>query len=460
MPCPDPFDLELVYPLDAFVQRLDAILLAQGLPLPSWSTLDPWTIHAYFPPEIRAYGYRLATVRVEPDWQLLRIMNDDLGEELDWDVVCRSRADALALLLGAADLQPLYLTHAEESPDGRLRLFVGDAVAAEIERLPFGAAPPGLVRRVASAIKAASIDNRRGAMAALGRIAGLEALAQEAWNPETTRRDLMALSPHALAVLLRRFVRGVLGRDVPLHVAQEMTARLFHADSWNHFVAFYKEGLCVHSPAVLYHEGGLTAYRSLPEAIAAFSLLARQRPDLTVGCKWKTHPSTAFELTLAEPYDPFGPRHAKTASCGYGLKHTHGAVSGDYLVAARSILAAGDGPSAALAAYFGVDEGIERQWAHSCGRCFPDGVQTQRIGRWLFALTFEDGRPYGIEIREVRSDGVVSTERRYLLVYKAGVHYRNGEITMLYDTDAEQLRDVWTRGQVEAFQTFSGLHVG
>lgn len=442
--------------IDRFLRNLCASLQSHGYPQLIVTDGPRNAIEEYFPPEAIAYGFLLAEGKREPDWHLIEWAPNPQLREYDCSpVACHSQLDALAYLLEECDRLPLYFTHAEPSAGGGIRFFSDSGLVAEISPLPFASCPTSLHSRAASALHKVSVDNFDRALHRLADIQGFEDITDISMgNVYEGNCKLLCFSPRALAWQMRRLLRDQLALEVRLHEAQEFTAAAFQSKSWNHFVSPHKKGLCTYAPAVVNGEtlAGRTYYRSYPEAVAAFSLLARQYPNHRMYASWPP-----FTLWLAANYGPL-PRYPNpAASCAYAPVQR--AWAEQYNKAAAEILDSELGVSEALRLYCGASEHVERRWALSWARRYGKDARTIRIGRWLLCVISHLGHPHGIEIREVMPGEVVSTQERYVRYKEARANYARGTFLFSDHGSSELITDDWTKQQVNAFATFTGLKV-
>lgn len=217
--------------------RIARYLAKHGMPVPEQQALQKVLLERFDDIDYLAAGWLLEK-KDTSDWHAV------ITGEVDCDLsryplqAAPTLNDALASVLEICDRERIFPTNVDRLPDG-IRLWVRDKMFADIRRIRFETCQPKHCQRVQNALKGVRVHGENERMVAklrsLPGFASIEfRLGQD--HHQEPRGNLLLPFPANWAKAMMAAMES-LGAPVKHHIAQELVARLFGADSWQHLVA-------------------------------------------------------------------------------------------------------------------------------------------------------------------------------------------------------------------------------
>ncbi len=217
--------------------RIARYLAKHGMPVPEQQALQKVLLDRFDDIDYLAAGWLLEKEDTS-DWHAV------ITGEVDCDLsryplqAAPTLTDALASVLEICDRERIFPTDVDRLPDG-IRLRVRDKIFADIRRMRFEAYQPKHCQRLQNALKGVRVHGENERMEAkLRSLPGFASIEFRLGRDphEEPRGNLLLPFPANWATAMMLAMASL---EIPVkrHVAQELVARLFGADTWQHLVA-------------------------------------------------------------------------------------------------------------------------------------------------------------------------------------------------------------------------------
>jgi hypothetical protein len=427
----------------------------QGLNPPPFDDLKS-QLSEYFEYQCYEYAQNLQHLTKDHDWHFIFVYNP-FQEVLqcEWFTVARSAPEALGWLLLQLDNCRVFPTGATRQADGRLTVWQGEQIVAEITQVRFKRVPPDKAERVEKAFK--GIQRLGEEPRLVERLSAIPGLQNARYEDHRARPRVegtaMLLTASNLCAQLRKMLKVEFGLEVRQSQALELTARMFGAASWNHFVALDHLRLCRRVPAVLLSENpeDFEFYRSAGEAIWAFGQRCARTPGVRPFVSANAFYGDGPYLHLQGEESRKVPEGTPDFSvCYFG---DAGEIHEDYLQHAQALL---DSPDLTgdLARLLGGER--VQQWQRANARLGRD--RQLQIGKWLFSVNRpQDPKREVLFIEQMERLGQEFPKHEALL-YKAELQEEDDVIRLLGDYGRDLLlEERWPESDRLRFRQFTGL---
>lgn len=220
------------------------------------------------------YAWNYFNQKSDLDWHVIAL-DPDVQEhfQCEANVVLRSISEAYAWLLLNCDQSRIFPTAAKIRDDGAVSFWVREREIAVVSRIRFSSVEPEKAKRVEQAFKGIrTFGDEARLKAKLAKIPGLDNVKLPERKAPHRVGATMLRTPANLCTQVETMLRDRFGIELKHAQACELTAGLFGAESWNHFVAHNDKALCRLLPVVLIPQGekNVLFFRSAGEAIWAF----------------------------------------------------------------------------------------------------------------------------------------------------------------------------------------------
>lgn len=405
----------------------------------------------YFDLQCLEYAHNLQHLKQDHAWQLLKVPASLVGGDgLESFVVCPAADSALAWVIKRFDENLSVLTGARREPDGAITLLWNGMPQVTISRVQFEDVPMDQSERVEEALKQTQqrgdgprIEKR---LSAIPGLQGIQVSPKGIARPEGPPT---IITPTSLVIQLRKMLAAEFLISVKHSQALELTARMFGALSWNHFVGKNKTRLCYRLPVVLYKRWkDFEIYRTAGEAIWALSQHCRGVPGLCIHLRPVGFYSDGPELVVDEKQ-----RHQmEDKALPVGVTYFMDVHEDDikYLRLARELLESPEINDDVRDLY---SNDIETTWSRANARL---GRQRElKLGRWLFSLQVAD-TPQRTMLHADRAD--YPSLGTSALLHKIELWQHGGTVWIFGDRgQALLLREQWLPKHIAAFCTFTGV---
>jgi hypothetical protein len=410
----------------------------------------------YFENQCYQYAQSLQNLTQDHNWHFI-FVHSPFQEVLqcEWFTVTKSAPEALGSLLVQLDSCRVFPTAATRASDGKLTLRQGEQIVAEISPVRFQSVPEEMAKRVENAFKGMQrLGEEPRLVERLRALPGLQGARVEDYRPRPrVEGATVLLTASNLCAQLRKMLKMEFKIEVRQSQALELTARMFGAPTWNHFVAHEKLRLCHLVPAVLFSENpdGFAFYRSAGEAIWAFgqrcARTAGVRPFISANGFYGDGP---YLYLLGENGRKLPEGAPEFSVCYFS---DAGEVHEDYLQRAQALLASAN-LTTDLVRLFGEDR--VHQWTEANTRL--GRARQLQIGTWLFSVNQpKDPNREILFLERVDQLGQeFPKDEAYL--YKAEIQEEDDVIRLLGDYGRDVLlEERWQAEDRQRFRKFTGL---
>lgn len=337
----------------------------------------------YFDAGCYIYAWNYFNLKADLDWHVISLDYDVRSIFMcEAIVTLRSAAEAFAWFLHNCDRSRIFPTDATRHPDGAVSLWVREREIGKISRINFSSVAPEKAKRVEKAFKGIqSYGDEARLKSKLKSIPGLQEIKLPNRSARPSSGCVMLRSPANLCAQVETMLQVFFGIEVPHNQAMELTAQIFGAQSWNHFVAHSDKAVCRLLPVVLLprEEAAAIFYRSASEAIWAFGQrsieTANGRPNLVQPIYLGEGPALAIEGYAGEN------KPDESSEWGVDYFDDERMRDPEYLALGSHLTRVGDVGKQIQFLYAG---GPRASWSVANRRL--GRPQELELGQWLFSL--------------------------------------------------------------------------
>lgn len=268
------------YP-ELFEKAVGVLLpLLDSSPKQPVSLLDlKMALSSYFEESCFRYARNFMSMGKDHDWHWVKV--DDYYQRSfnsPENVLKPTASEAFGWVLQHLERNRVFPTAAKRLEGGAVELWVRAQRVATITRIEFASVPREQAQRVERAFKGfRGHEETPQLLKRLASIPGLQSAAYPTYLQQTPSQGAAMLrTPANLCEQLKRMLSDEFGVELRQSQALEVTARMFGAQSWNHFVALSDREICRLIPVLLTHQDGrVVFYRTAGEAIWAFGQMCK-----------------------------------------------------------------------------------------------------------------------------------------------------------------------------------------
>ncbi len=379
----------------------------------------------------------------QPDWYAVHVDPDRSPIDFDdYTMAATSQAEALGWVLSSISGKKLQPTSVNQN--GSTITIMGDTgVWATIEKMQFSTLSDSNQQRAHSALKGIGFwESGEKLFKGLSKLQGYSQPSPiEDDNPKWAERDPLHNTPNNLCTILLNLLKRCVQEPVKRHQAQELLAKYFGFESWQHFKHYADQNMeRVESPYMVYKETRnncnyqIRHYtKGIPTALYLYGQLLSQeeRKTYTVDADiyWSI---TNYTENSSKVYWETGERYMEESGLSMsGISAVY--PSDEFVYVAATLLDSGE-LEEGLREYFLCGLEPKDRYVELNAR---DGVKKEDhlfLGNWVFYVNHT--KPYGfISADRIEDDGTINLTRVGSYLHKAALVEVDGQFWLATDWD-------------------------